>query len=112
MNQTPKYRYADEVTKGNVPVQIIDGKFEGIMVRYDKIVLQEVNGELHFDYDYEIVRNPDDIEMCDELRDTITKVMVSVLEEQIADMPDDMDLLKEGNSEEHRKSDTPKSPVQ
>mgnify|MGYP003152964169 CR=1 FL=1 len=112
MKNLPKYRYADEVTEGNVPVQIIDGKFEGIMVRYDKVILQEVNDELHFDYEYEIVRNPDNIEVCDELRDIITQIMVSVLEEQIADMPNDMDLLKEGTSEEYRKSDTPESPVQ
>ena len=112
MNQnppTPKFRYADEIPDGNVPIQIIDGKYEGIVVRYDKVVLVEKNEELHFDYDYEVIKNPNNIENAEEAKDIFTGILILVLNEQIADMPDDMDLLKEGDSEEYRKSNTSKS---
>ena len=111
-NQPPKYRYVDEFPDGNIPVEIMDGQYEGIMVRYGKVVLEEKNDELVFDYDYEIVQNPDNIEMSEDLRDQFTAILVSVLDEQITNMPDDFDLLKEGDSEEHRESNTPKPHIQ
>ena len=111
-NQPPKYRYVDEVKDGNIPIQIIDGKFEGIMVRYDKVILEERNENLYFDYDYDVLKNPDDIEITDELRDIFTSILVSVMDEQITNMPDDFDLLKEGDSEEHRESNTTEPPIQ
>ena len=110
---TPKYRYADEVSDGNVPIQIIDGKFEGIMLRYDKVVLRHEDDGIHFDYEYEIASNPDDIDITGgDFRDTLTAILLSVLDEQISNIPDDLDLLKEGDSEEHRESDNSKSSLQ
>ena len=70
-SQPPKYRYADEIPGGHVPIQIIDGKYQGIVVRYDKVILEERNENLYFDYDYDVLKNPDDIEITDELRDHI-----------------------------------------
>jgi len=96
----------------HVPIQIIDGKYQGIVVRYDKVILEERNENLYFDYDYDVLKNPDDIEITDELRDILTSILVSVMDEQITDMPDDFDLLKEGDSEEHRESNTPKPHIQ
>ena len=111
-SQPPKYRYADEIPGGHVPIQIIDGKYQGIVVRYDKVILEERNENLYFDYDYDVLKNPDDIEITDELRDIFTSFLVSVMDEQITNMPDDFDLLKEGDSEEHRESNTTEPPIQ
>ena len=108
----PKYRYADEVSGGNVPIQIMDGKYEGIMLRYDKVVLREEGGGIHFDYEYEVTNNPDDIELDEDFRDVLTGILLSVLDEQITNIPDDLDLLKEGDSEEHRESNTTEPPIQ
>jgi hypothetical protein len=112
MNEIPKYRYVDEITEGNVPIEIMDGKYKGLMLRYNHVVLVEKNEELHFDYDYEFVKNPDEVEMNQELQDIFTSILVSVLDEQIYDMPDDLDLLKEGNGEKRRESHTSKSDIQ
>jgi len=111
-SQPPKYRYADEIPDGHLPIQIIDGKYEGIVVRYDKVVLEERGDNLYFDYDYDILENPDGVEITEETHDVFTSILISVLDEQINDMPDDFDLLKEGDSEEHRESSITKPPVQ
>jgi predicted RNA-binding protein YlqC (UPF0109 family) len=109
----PKYRYADEVNDGNVPIQILDGQCEGLMLRYFKVILEEKDGGLFFDYDYEIVKNPDNIEVTKDVKDIFTSILISVMNEQIVDMPDDLDLLKESSdSEEHRNSNTAKSHIQ
>tara|TARA_R100001463_G_scaffold15676_7_gene40853 strand:+ start:214 stop:552 length:339 start_codon:yes stop_codon:yes gene_type:complete len=109
----PKYRYADEVSDGNVPIQIMDGKFEGIMLRYDKVVLRDGDDGIHFDYEYDISSNPDDVDLSDpDFRDVLTAILLSVLDEQITNIPDDLDILKEGDSEEHRESNTSEPTVQ
>tara|TARA_R110002012_G_scaffold10482_4_gene47939 strand:- start:506 stop:850 length:345 start_codon:yes stop_codon:yes gene_type:complete len=106
-SQLPKFRYVDEILEGNIPIEIIDGDYKGIVVRYEKVVLVEKNKELHFDYDYDIITNPNNIEISQKAIDAFTGILISILNEQIADMPDDMDILKEGDSEEHRESNTP-----
>jgi len=112
MNEIPKYRYVDEITEGNVPIEIMDGKYKGLMLRYNHVILTEKNEELRFDYDYEIIKNPDEVEMNQELKDIFTSILVSVLDEQIYDMPADLDLLKEGNGEKRREGNTSKSDIQ
>ena len=117
MNQTsemdvPKYRYVEESSEENMPIQIMDGPFEGIVVQYGKVFLEEKNEELHFNYDYDIISNPDNIEMSTELRDAFTAILVSIIEEQVGNVPEDSEILKEDTSEEHRESDTTESSVQ
>tara|TARA_R110002074_G_C12101446_1_gene625096 strand:+ start:151 stop:423 length:273 start_codon:yes stop_codon:yes gene_type:complete len=90
----------------------MDGTYEGIMVRYDKVVLREEDGGIHFDYEYKVADNPDDVELGEDLRDVLTSVLLSVLDEQITNIPDDLDILKEGDSEEPRESNTSEPPVQ
>jgi len=110
--KVPEYRYADEITEGNVPIEITDGQYKGIMVRYDRVVLEEKDENLHFDYDYDIITNPNDEGVTEELRDVFTSILLSVLEEQITAVPDDLDILKEASSEEHRISNTSESDIQ
>lgn len=110
--KAPDYRYVDEITEGNVPIEIIDGHYKGIVLRYDRVVLEEKNDNLHFDYDYDIIENPNEEEVTEELRDVFTNILLSVLEEQITDVPEDLDILKEASSEEHRVSNTSKSDIQ
>ena len=31
--KAPEYRYVDESTEGNVPIEIIDGHYKGIVIR-------------------------------------------------------------------------------
>jgi hypothetical protein len=110
--ETPKYRYADEIVEGHTPIQIMDGPYEGMMLRYDRVFLEEKNEELHFNYDYDIIENPDNIEMCPDLRDVFTAILVSILSEQVGNVPEEAELLKEDTSEEHGKSDTSEPSVQ
>tara|TARA_X000001388_G_C2143841_1_gene89748 strand:- start:162 stop:497 length:336 start_codon:yes stop_codon:yes gene_type:complete len=110
--KAPDYRYVDESTEGNVPIEITDGHYKGIVIRYDRVVLEEKDDNLHFDYDYDIIENPNEEEVTDELRDVFTNILMSVLEEQISAVPEDLDILKEVSGEEHRVSDTSKSDIQ
>jgi len=110
--KTPKYRYVDEIPEGNTPIQIMDGPYEGMMLRYDRVFLEEKNEELHFNYDYDIMENPDDAEMCPDLRDVFTAILVSILSEQVGNVPEDTELLKEDTIEEYGKSDTSEPSVQ
>ena len=110
--KAPDYRYVDESTEGNVPIEITDGQYKGIVIRYERVVLEEKEENLHFDYDYDIVENPNKEEVTDELRDVFTNILMSVLEEQISAVPEDLDILKEVSSEEHRVSNTSKSDIQ
>ena len=110
--KAPDYRYVDESTEGNVPIEITDGHYKGIVIRYDRVVLEEKDENLHFDYDYDIIENPNEEEVTEDLRDVFTNILLSVLEEQITDVPEDLDILKEASSEEHRVSNTSKSNIQ
>ena len=112
MNPIPKYRYVEEQQGGNLPIQIIEGKYEGFILRYDKLILEEKDDEMYFNYDYEILNNPNNIEMDEELKKTLSSIIFSIVEEQIGISADDLNLLKEGKSEEHRESDTSKSNIQ
>ena len=110
--KAPDYRYVDEMTEGNVPIEITDGQYKGIVLRYGRVVLEEKDDNLHFDYDYDIIENPNNEEVTQELHDVFTDILLSVLEEQISAVPEDLDILKEASSEEHRVSDTSKSDIQ
>jgi len=112
MNPIPKYRYVEEHQGGNLPIQIIEGKYEGFILRYDKLMLEEKNDEMYFNYDYEVLNNPNNIELDEELKETLSSIIFSIVEEQIGISADDLNLLKEGKSEEHRESDTSKSDIQ
>jgi len=112
MMKPPKFRYADEVSGGNVPIQIMEGEYEGIMIRYDKVVLREEDDGLHFDFEYDVSDNPDDIELTNDFRDVLTAILISVLDEQITNIPSDLDLLKEDDSEEHRESHNTEPTIQ
>ena len=110
--ESPNYRYVDEITEGNVPVEITDGQYKGIMVRYDRVTLEERDENLHFDYDYDIVQNPNDQEVTDDLHDVFTGILLRILEEQVKAVPDDLDILKEVEIEKHRVSNTSESNIQ
>jgi hypothetical protein len=110
--EAPNYRYVDEITEGNVPVEITDGQYKGIMVRYDRVTLEERDENLHFDYDYDIVQNPNDQEVTDDLHDVFTGILLRILEEQVKAVPDDLDILKEVEIEKHRVSNTSESNIQ
>ena len=110
--KAPDYRYVDEMTEGNVPIEITDVQYKGIVLRYGRVVLEEKDDNLHFDYDYDIIENPNNEEVTQELHDVFTDILLSVLEEQISAVPEDLDILKEASSEEHRVSDTSESDIQ
>ena len=114
MKSLPKYRYVEEQSEGNLPIQIIDGKFEGIVVRYGKLYLEQREDEVRYDYDFDIIENPDNHEVDDdELKEILGSIIFSILEEQLGNLPENMNLLSEdSDSEEHRESNTPKSDIQ
>ena len=98
--KAPEYRYVDESTEGNVPIEITDGHYKGIVIRYERVVLEEKEENLHFDYDYDIIENPNNITEDQELINFLGDIVVDVLEEEIQELGDD--FLRSGEIREER----------
>tara|TARA_R100000008_G_C3584899_1_gene171440 strand:- start:2586 stop:2894 length:309 start_codon:yes stop_codon:yes gene_type:complete len=101
MIKNTAFRYVDEHTEGNVPVEITEGPFTGFQFRFDGVYFEEKNNELHFNYDYDIVRNDENFDENDEeLKKVMNDILFQVLEEQMSLVGEDEELLKEGDVKE------------
>ena len=100
MDDNVKFRYVDEVNDGNVPIEITDGDFSGIQFRFDGVYFEEKNEELHFNYDYDMIKNDDNHEENEDLKKVMNNILFQVLDEQMSLVGDDEELLKEGNVKE------------
>ena len=95
------YRYVDENDEGNLPIEITDGKFKGFQFRFDGVYFEEKDEELHFNYDYDIVKNDENFDEDDEeLKKTMNNILFQVLEEQMSIVGEDEELFKEGDVKE------------
>ena len=93
-----KFRYVDESTEGNVPIEIMEGDFKGLQFMFDGVYFEEKDEELHFNYDYDIIKNDDNFEEDDEeLKKVMNNILFQVLDEQLTIAGDDGELLKEGD---------------
>tara|TARA_R110002012_G_scaffold233510_3_gene406706 strand:- start:4965 stop:5270 length:306 start_codon:yes stop_codon:yes gene_type:complete len=100
MNDNVKFRYVDEVNDGNVPIEIAEGNFIGLQFRFDGVYFEEKNEELHFNYDYDIIKNDDNYEENEDLKKIMNNILFQVLDEQMSLVGDNEELLKEGDDKE------------
>lgn len=96
-----KYRYIDEHEGDNIPIEITDGKFTGFQFTYGGVYFEEKDEELHFNYDYDTIRNDENFDENDEdLKKALNNILFQVLDEQLSIVGEDGDLLKEGDVKE------------
>tara|TARA_R100001510_G_C7577318_1_gene151579 strand:- start:177 stop:485 length:309 start_codon:yes stop_codon:yes gene_type:complete len=101
MDDNTGFRYVDEHTDGNIPVEITEGKFKGFQFRYDGVYFEEKDEELHFNYDYDIVKNEQDFDEDDpELKKAMNNILFQVLDEQLSMVGEEEELLRETNDED------------
>ena len=105
VNDNVSYRYMDENTNGNVPIEITEGEYTGLQFRFDGVYFEEKDEELHFNYDYDIINeqefNESDasgfINESEELNKVLNNILFQVLDEQLSIAGEDGELLKEGD---------------
>lgn len=99
MVNSPKYKFvpeADNDTLGNCPIEITSGKFSGIIYRYGKIALKELdNGELNVTMDIEILKGPKNFDQQNKdftncVGEIFTDIVESGVEQEPVDLEDDV----------------------
>ena len=96
VNDNVSYRYMDENTDGNVPIEITEGEYTGLQFRFDGVYFEEKDEELHFNYDYDII-NEQEFNESEELNKVLNNILFQVLDEQLSIAGEDGELLKEGD---------------
>ena len=95
MDKAPKYKFLPEASidiSQTCPIQILEGKFSGIVYRYGKISFQEINeGDLSINMEIQVITAPDRFNQQDkEFTDIAGNIFVDIVENQVE--PDEMDL--------------------
>lgn len=99
MVKVPEYKFVDVITEGTetCPIEILNGKFKGIVFKYGKISLKEVENEnLAVTMDISMVVCPENFDQQDsEFTQTVGEIFVDIVEknqnmEDAADLEDDV----------------------
>ena len=82
----PKYCFLSELAdQPTCPIRIKTGKFSGIEYSYGKVSFNESaegipDEHLQMNFQYFIIKNPNDIEDNDELKSTVGDILVELIE--------------------------------
>ena len=96
MAKAPKYKFLPEASidiSQTCPIEIIEGKFSGIVYRYGQISFKETdNGDLNVMMDIEMITAPEGFNQQDkDFTDTAGEIFVSIVEEQVEAEPNDLE---------------------
>jgi hypothetical protein len=96
MAKAPKYKFLPEASidiSQTCPIEIIEGKFSGIVYRYGQISFKETdNGDLNVMMDIEMITAPEGFNQQDkDFTDTAGEIFVSIVEEQVEAEPSDLE---------------------
>jgi hypothetical protein len=96
MVKAPKYKFLPEAsidTTQTCPIEIIEGKFQGIVYRYGKISFNEMeSGELNVLMDIEMITAPEGFNQQDkDFTDVAGEIFVTIVEEQVEAEPRDLE---------------------
>ena len=96
MVKVPEYKFAESLADGldTCPVEILDGEFKGIIYRYGKISLNELdNGELSVSMDITMITAPENFDQQDKIfTQTIGEIFVDIIEKNSAVPKEQVDL--------------------
>ena len=102
MVKVPEYKFIDELMVGHdtCPIRIMEGQFAGIVYKYGKISLEEVeDGNLKVNMDITMIEAPENFNQQDAIFtqtigeifvDIVEKNAMEVMEKEPADLEDDV----------------------
>jgi hypothetical protein len=96
MAKAPKYKFLPEAsidTTQTCPIEILEGKFAGIVYRYGQISFKETaDGDLSVIMDIQMITSPDKFNQQDkDFTDVAGEIFVSIIEEQVEAEPRDLE---------------------
>lgn len=84
MDKLPEYKFVESLVVGHdtCPIEILSGKFKGIIYKYGQISLNEIDdGQLQVNMNIEIIKAPDEFDQQEkEFTQTIGEIFVDVVE--------------------------------
>ena len=96
MVKAPKYKFLPEASidiSQTCPIEILEGKFQGIVYRYGKISFNEMeSGELNVLMDIEMITAPEGFNQQDkDFTDSAGEIFVHIVENQVEAEPRDLE---------------------
>ena len=96
MDKAPKYKFLPEASLDmtqTCPIQILEGKFTGIVYRYGQISFKEIdNGDLNVTMEIQMITAPQDFNQQDkEFTDIAGDIFVNIVENQVESEPSDLE---------------------
>lgn len=96
MVKAPKFKYVPEAISdvtSNCPIQILDGKYEGIIYNYGKISLKETeNNELDVIMEINIIKAPEGFDEKDkDFTTSVGEIFTQIVEDGIEQEPIDLE---------------------
>ena len=96
MVKAPKYKFLPEASidiSQTCPIEILEGKFQGIVYRYGKISFNEMeSGELNVLMDIEMITAPEGFNQQDkDFTDAAGEIFVHIVENQVEAEPRDLE---------------------
>lgn len=96
MVKVPEYKFLDAVAEPNetCPIQILEGNFAGIVYKYGKISLEEVeSGDLKVNMEVNVITSPEGFDQNDqEFTKTIGEIFVNIIEKGVETKEPPIDL--------------------
>lgn len=84
MDKVPDYKFVDELSVHNntTPIEILSGEYSGIVYRYGKIGMKELDdGNISVNMDIEIVKAPENFNQQESnFTQTIGEIFVDIVE--------------------------------
>ena len=96
MVKAPTFNYVPEASSDNMqncPIQITSGEFKGIVYRYGKISLSEVDdGALNVTMDIELIHAPENFDQnTKEFTNTVGEIFTQIVESGVDQEPTDLE---------------------
>ena len=96
MDKAPKFQYVPEMSSdvsSNCPIQIMDGKYNGIVYRYGKISLKETeNEEINVTMEIDILKAPENFDQKEnDFTNAVGQIFTKIVEEGVEQEPTDLE---------------------
>jgi len=79
---TPNYQIVEGRDTGATAVQLLDGKYEGMIIKFGKVGIHEVDDHAEIAFDYDLIKGelPED---SSGLEETLGDILVDILENRL-----------------------------
>ena len=81
-----KYSYIDNPRYSQSGIRIDEGEYKDVIYLYGKVQFIEENEHLRLKFDYQVLRNPNNVDTdCEAFRSTIGDILTENLEKEVND---------------------------